>query len=165
LRLRARRGRGAARRATSPPPAVKHSPREQGPCRAVPTSERTTSAESGSELPWWQWVDRRIEACLEAHSESVGTAIGEYCGPQVAALKRELELLQREIVQLREQVGLERGLRDLRREVEDARAQTPKIPEIAARLEAGQERLQRELETAKTKLKRVRVDQSMADFN
>ena len=79
-------------------------------------------------------------------------------------LKRELELLRREVTQLREQVGLERGLRDLRSEVEDARAQVPKVPEIMGQFKTEQARLQREVETTKDKLSRVRVDQSIADY-
>jgi hypothetical protein len=123
---------------------------------------RSTSA--GAELPWWQWVDERLESCLEANNEGVGVALAEYCAQEIAPLKRELELLQREVTQLREQVGLERGLRDLRTQVEVARAQVPKIPEIAARLEREQGRLQRELESTQQKLKRTRVDQRIADY-
>jgi hypothetical protein len=128
------------------------------------SSERSAAVASGSELPWWEWVDRRIEACLEAHDESVGTQVGDFCGPQFMAMKRELELLRREVTQLREQVGLERGLRDLRSEVEDARAQVPKLPAIVEGFERRQERLQREVETTKNKLSRVRVNQSMTDY-
>jgi hypothetical protein len=127
-------------------------------------SERSTSVASGSELSWWQWVDARIEACLEAHNEAVGTAMGEFCGPQVAALRRQIELLEREVTQLREQVGLERGLAALREEVEEARKEVPKLPAIAERLETGQARLQRELKRTQDRVTRVRVNQSMTDF-
>jgi hypothetical protein len=65
---------------------------------------------------------------------------------------------------LREEVGVERGLKSLRDDIEAAKSEVPRVPEIAAKLERGQERLRRELETAKDKLKRVRVDQIVADF-
>jgi chromosome segregation ATPase len=127
----------------------------------APTEHRT--AAGSSELPWWEWVDQRLDARLEAHGEETGTAIADFCGPQFAALKRQIQLLEREVTQLREQVALERGLRDLRTEVEVARAEVPKLPAIAARLERGQARLERELETTQQKLKRTRVDQRIAD--
>jgi hypothetical protein len=128
------------------------------PARAP--AERSSAA--GSE--WWQWVDARIEACLEANNEGVGTALGQYCDQEIGPLKRELELLRREVTQLREQVGLERGLRDLRTEVEVARAAVPKVPALVEKLERGQERLQRELERTKKRVSRARADNSMADF-
>jgi chromosome segregation ATPase len=101
---------------------------------------------------------------LEAHTEAVGTAMGEFCGPQVARLQREVELLRRELTTLREEVGLERSLRDLRTEVEAARAEVPKLPEIAARLEKEQLRLRCDLERTQKRVSRARVDQSMANF-
>jgi chromosome segregation ATPase len=125
-------------------------------------SERSTSA--GSELSWAEWVDQRIAACLEPLYESVGTAMGEYVGQQVAALKRQIELLEREIVQLREQFAIERGLRDLRSEVEAARAEVPKLPAIMGRFEKEQEGLRREVEKQKARLNRARADQSMTDY-
>jgi chromosome segregation ATPase len=82
----------------------------------------------------------------------------------VATLKRELDQLRQEVTVLREQVGLERSLRDLRSEVEHARSEVPKVPAIAARLEAGQTRLRREIAATKEKVNRVRVDQSLADY-
>jgi hypothetical protein len=127
-------------------------------------AERKESAESGSQLPWWQWVDDRLEARLEAHGESVGEALADYVGPQFAAMKRELELLQREVTQLREQIAVERGLRDLRTQVEVARAEVPKLPAIAAKLERGQAELKRELKATKDKLTQTRVNQSMTNF-
>jgi predicted RNase H-like nuclease (RuvC/YqgF family) len=75
-----------------------------------------------------------------------------------------LELLRRELATVRDEVAVERGLRDLRSEIEDARAQVPKLPAIAARLEAGQERLRREIETTQGKLSRVRTNQCITDY-
>ena len=129
------------------------------------SSERSTSVASGSsELPWWQWVDERIAACLEAYGEEIGTAIGDFCGPELAAMRREIKLLQRELVQLREQIAVERGLKALREEVEVARRVVPKVPALVEQLEAGQDKLRRELKTTNDKLSRVRVDQSMIDY-
>jgi predicted nuclease with TOPRIM domain len=68
-------------------------------------------------------------------------------------------------------VALQRGLRDLRDEVEEAREQVPKIPAIVDRLtaeqkhlEAEQARLERELTKTKERLSKMRVDQSIADY-
>jgi chromosome segregation ATPase len=109
-------------------------------------------------------VDARIAACLETHSEAVGEAIGEYCGQKLAAMKGQVELLEREIAQLREQIAVERGLKALREQVDQARAEVPKVPALVEQLEAGEARLQRELKTTKDKLSRVRVDQSIARY-
>jgi hypothetical protein len=127
-------------------------------------SERGAAVESGSELSWWQWVDARIESRLELHGEAVGTAIGDFCGPELAAMRREIKLLQREITQLREQIGIERGLQALRDEIEAAKSEVPRVPEIAARLEKEQVRLRCELERTQKRVSRARVDQSIADF-
>ena len=48
-----------------------------------------------------------------------------------SAVRRALELRRREFTVLREQVGLERGLRDLRVEVAEARSEVLKFPAIA----------------------------------
>ena len=86
--------------------------------------------------PTTAWVDW-IEARISANNEGVGEAIGEYCAGEIVPLKREIELLRREceclrreFAALQESVGLERGLRDLRSEVDEARAQVPKVPEM-----------------------------------
>jgi hypothetical protein len=99
------------------------------PARAP--SGRRTSVESVSDLNWWEWVDRRIDARLEAAAEGMGRVLGEFHDEalrEVAAVKRELELLRQEFAVLRDQVGLERGLRDLREEVEQARSEVPGWP-------------------------------------
>jgi hypothetical protein len=65
---------------------------------------------------------------------------------------------------LREEVGLERGLKSLRNDIEAAKSEVPKsLPAIAA-LEAGQARLKRELEAAKKKITATRVNQTVTDF-
>jgi chromosome segregation ATPase len=83
---------------------------------------------------------------------------------ELAATKRELELLKQEFVILREQVGLAKGLRSLRTEVEDARAQMPQIPATVSRLQAAQMHLEREVDKTKNRLAKARVDQSMTTY-
>lgn len=85
----------AKRNPSSRQPELVYKARDNG---AVPSERRTsTAAASGSsELPWWQWVDERIARSLEAHGEEIGTAIGDFCGPQFAALKRQIQLLERD---------------------------------------------------------------------
>jgi predicted nuclease with TOPRIM domain len=68
-------------------------------------------------------------------------------------------------------VALQRGLRDLRDEVEEAREQVPKIPAIADRLtaeqkhlEAEQARLERELAKTKDRISKMRADQSIMSY-
>ena len=73
---------------------------------------------------------------------------------------------------LQKEVGVDRGLRKLQDEVAEAQKQLPKVPAIAARLDAEQNslkaeqaRLQRELEATTKKVSRLRVDQALADYS
>jgi chromosome segregation ATPase len=93
-----------------------------------------------------------------------GDARADAMARELAATKRELELLKQEFVILREQVGLAEGLRSLRTEVEDARAQMPQIPATITRLEAAQMHLEREVDKTKNRLGKARVDQSMTTY-
>jgi hypothetical protein len=134
------------------------------PAGARAPSESSAAVAGSEQQSWWQWVDARIAACLAAHGEEVGEAVGDFCGQQVAALKRELELLRRELATVRDEVAVKNGLRDLQNEVAAARSEAPKVPALAARLEARQERLAREVETTKEKLSRVRTNQCITDY-
>src|SRR6516225_7176914 len=72
------------------------------------------------QLPWWQWVERHVDARLAVTGEATGEVIGEFHNEamrELATLRRECECLRREFAALQESVGLERGLRDLRSEV------------------------------------------------
>jgi chromosome segregation ATPase len=93
-----------------------------------------------------------------------GDARADAMARELAATKRELELLKQQFVILREQVGLAEGLRSLRTEVEDARAQMPQIPATVTRLEAAQMHLEREVDKTKNRLAKARVDQSMTTY-
>ena len=129
----------------------------------------SSPARANAEQAWWEWVTEhvghRLRAYSEGLSEEIGEAMAEYVGQRVGPLERELELLRREFTVLRQEVGVERGLRDLRAEVAAARKEVPKLPAIASRLEAEQARLQRELDATKDKLGKLRVDQSITDYN
>jgi chromosome segregation ATPase len=136
----------------------------------VPPSFKTAQIIAEAEMTWCEWVDARMDNRFDTYSEAVGKVLGEFraqarehCNREIEIVKRELELTRRELNILREEVGLERGLRDLRSEVAKARKQVPKVPSIAARLEAQQTRLQRELDATKQKVSRLRVDQSITD--
>jgi hypothetical protein len=99
--------------------------------RTLPT--RRASAKSGSEMPWWKWVDQRIDYRLEAFARTTETAVGqvvgeiraqmrEHCAGEIGVVKREVEQQNREFaVRLHEQM-LECG-RDLREEARAAREQ------------------------------------------
>ena len=118
--------------------------------------------------PWWKWVEQHCDYRINVTEEAIGQVIGEFqveasahCEREVGIVKRELELMRRELSALREQVALERRLRDLRAEVEEACREVPKMPAIAARLEAEQVRLRGELDATKNQL---RVNQSITDY-
>jgi chromosome segregation ATPase len=99
-----------------------------------------------------------------AMTRKEGDARADAMARELAATKRELELLKQQFVILREQVGLADGLRSLRTEVEDARAQMPQIPATVTRLEAAQMDLEREVDKTKNRLAKARVDQSMTTY-
>jgi outer membrane murein-binding lipoprotein Lpp len=129
--------------------------------------ERTTPVASGAEVPWWEWVERCVDGRLTATVEGIGQAAGELHDEalrSIATLKRELDQLRQEVTALREQVGLERGLRDLREQVDQARSEVPKVPALVAGLEKGQARLRREVAATKDKLTRVRTNQCITDY-
>jgi chromosome segregation ATPase len=143
---------------------------------AAESSKTSVVARANSEQSWWQWVDARMDYRLDAMGKEVTKAVGqalgefraqarEHCEREVGIVKRELELTRRELTVLREEVGVERGLHDLRAEVAEAREQVPKLPAIVADLEAEQARLERELTKTKDRLSKVRVDQSIANYN
>jgi hypothetical protein len=61
---------------------------------------RRASATSGSEMAWWQWVDKRIDYRLEAFARTTETAVGqvvaeiraqmrEHCEREVGKVKRD----------------------------------------------------------------------------
>jgi hypothetical protein len=125
------------------------------PDKRVAPDERAASGE----LPWWEWVERCVDARLTAAAEGMGQVLGEFHDEAL----REIAALKRELATLRDEVAVERGLRALRDEVKEARAQVPKVPAIAAKLEAENARLRRDIEKANGKLSRLRVDQSLAD--
>ena len=90
--------------------------------------------------------------------------------------RAERESLRREIVLLREQVALERGLRNLQNEVVEAQKQIPRLPAIVSQLpaettiawvEADKKiaALERELTATKKRLSKARVEQSITNYN
>jgi len=88
-----------------------------------------------------------------------------------AYVEAEVGKLAREIFVLRSELALERQVRALHDEVAAAREAVPKLPEIEGRinakqskLAAEQERLERELAKTKDRVSKMRVDQSVADY-
>jgi hypothetical protein len=94
---------------------------------------------------------------------------------QVAEADRaDLVALRRDIEQLREQIGVERSVRDLRSEVAEAQAQIPQVPALftqlqtetwTAQIEANKKiaALEKELRANKEKLSKLRVQQSQTE--
>ena len=157
---------------------VQTEPRESA--RSTEAASKTSVvARANSEQSWWQWVDARMEARLAEYSREIEKAVGQVIAETRAplkeenrALKRELKLLKHEFICLREDFALSRALHDLHSEVAEARKQVPKLPAIVAGfdarqtdLEAEQARLERELAMTKDKLGKLRVNQSITDYN
>ena len=85
-------------------------------------------------------------------------------------------MLRRELTVLREEVGLERGLKDLRTEVAKAQRQVAKLPAIEAKLraeahitkgrvDAEQAQLRHELEATKRQVTMLKARQSSFHFS
>jgi predicted RNase H-like nuclease (RuvC/YqgF family) len=126
------------------------------------------ASETGAIDPWQRWVEELCESRIQALCKSVGEVLAEFrhqARERCTQLQQELELLRREFHVLQGEVAAERGLRDLRAEVTTAREQIPQFPAIAARLEAEQKRLQRELDATQKKLLKVRANQSTTDYS
>jgi hypothetical protein len=82
------------------------------------------------------------------------------------------ELLQREVAALCEQVGLQRELEDLRKQVAVVKSEIPSVPAVVeqlhgehAELKREQTQLERELAKQKDRLGKLRVDQSVTDHS
>ncbi len=154
---------------------VQTEPRESARSTEAAEPSKLPATTSGGSEAWWQWVDKRIDYRLAAFARTTETAVGqvvgeiraqarEHCEREVGIVKRELELTRRELTVLRHEVGVERGLRDLRRQVVEAQKRIPDVPAIEARLEAKQACLEHELAMTKDKLGKLRVNQSVADY-
>jgi hypothetical protein len=134
--------------------------------RALPA--RRAAAKPGSEKAWWQWVDDRLDDRFAEYSEHLVKVLGEVVAKTREPLQREIQLLRREL----DVVRMEVNVKALQEEVRTARAEIPKLRAIAAQFEARQEeleaeqaRLERELDATKDKLGKVRVTQSLTDYN
>ena len=128
----------------------------------------SSPARANSEQAWWEWVTKhvghRLRAYSEGLSEEIGEAMAEYVGQKVDPLKRELELLRREFTVLRQEAGLERGLRDLRPKWrQHQRGAEAAGDRVAPR--SGASAPAAELDATKDKLGKLRVDQSITDYN
>jgi hypothetical protein len=93
----------------------------------------------------------------------------------IEADRTEREGLRRDITLLREQIGLERGLRTLHDEVAAAHSEIPKLPAIVSQLQAETTiaradadkkiaTLERELNATKGRLRKARVEQSITSY-
>jgi len=85
---------------------------------------------TNTEQPWQTWVHEFVFAQLVKWGNSIGEIIGDEVGSNCQPIRRELASLRREFDAIRDEVAILRGLRDLRSEVEEARAQVPKVSEI-----------------------------------
>jgi hypothetical protein len=95
-------------------------------------AESTASGENA--MSWWEWVDRRIDAGLEALTESIGQVISEERHRNERVYQKELEPLRRELVELRAQIStliLLSGAKpaDLAEAIEAAKTPGPRGPQ------------------------------------
>src|SRR5215471_12546131 len=124
-------------------------PTQREGCELVCKTNDDARVDTTEQLPWWQWVERHVDARLAATGEATGEVIGEFHNEamrELATLRRECECLRREFAALQESVGLERGLRDLRSEVDESeRRDDPRLEDRsrALRRDADHERWQR----------------------
>jgi hypothetical protein len=134
--------------------------------RALPA--RRAAAKPGSEKAWWQWVDDRLDDRFAEYSEHLVKVLGEVVAKTREPLQREIQLLRREL----DVVRMELNVKALQEEVRTARAEIPKLRAIEAQFDARtadvegkQASLERELAKTKDRLGKLRVDQSIMDYN
>jgi hypothetical protein len=174
-------GRAAHHQRTTGSAGIVHKTRDNARVEPEPreVSKRSEPAKPESVQPpvvaanetqvWWEWTQKHVECRLgefaEDMAEKVAEAMAEWVGSKVDPIKRELELLRREFTVLREEVAVERKLKTLRRQIPSVPAIEERLNAENAHLKAEQMRLKRELDATKNKLGRLRVDQSISDYN
>ena len=115
----------------------------------------------GEQVSWWEWVQRHVDYRLEALEEAIGQALGMKAGELRRALTAEIDLLKRQVAQLRAEFDADRNLRALQAEIQAARADVPKFPDLAAKqTEMRKEvaNLKRELEATRNRLTLVHIE-------
>ena len=121
---------------------------------------------------WWEWVKTHVDREIDALREATGQALAMKAGEVRAALSAEIDLIKRQVAQLRAEFDADRGIKALQAEIAAARASVPKLPAIAADLEAEQAamrkeiaRLTRELTAAQTRITNVHVELSQTRYD
>ena len=104
--------------------------------------------------------------------EAVGQALGMKAGEVRAQLRDEIDLLRRQLTQLRAEFDAARGLEALQAEIAAARASVPKLPDLEAQFESKQSetrrelaRLKHELASTKERLTLVHTELATTRFN
>lgn len=119
------------------------------------------------EQSWWQWTQEHVAFHVEVIQEAMGRVVAH----ERRAFREEIGLLKRELTVLKEEVAVERGLKSLQTQIDDAKADTPRLPDIEARVEAAQAetkreiaRLRRALEKAQSKISDLQVEASQTEY-
>jgi hypothetical protein len=118
----------------------------------------------------WQKEDGLIQSRLELLQREV-TMLRERQEQEDALTRYEIGIARREYAVLQKEIGLERAVRALHDEVEAAKTEIPRLPEIEARVDAKQsklaaeqKRLGEELAKQKDRIGKLRVDQSVTEY-
>jgi chromosome segregation ATPase len=117
--------------------------------------DEASPAKLDTRFDWWAAIDQRIEAAIEADRESqnemFGTALGETIAEERAATNKKLAELERTLLVIREEVGLEKKLAGLHRQIDCAVERTPdfNVENELATMRAELTKAQKQLLTAR----------------
>ena len=111
----------------------------------------------GEQVAWWQWVDTRIAHDIETLVDTLYEAIGQVIATERRSARAEVDLLRRQLAQLRAEFDADRGLKALQAEVAAARADVPKLPDVEARFAAKHAEARREIASLKKELEATRA--------
>ena len=88
--------------------------------------------------------------------EAIGQALGMKAAELRRAFRDEVDPLRRQVAQLRAEFDADRNLKALHKEIEDARRDVPRLPDVEARFAAKQAEAKREIASLKKELAATR---------
>lgn len=136
----------ALQRRDQPELVFKRHEQEREPPRPEPSSAQD----------WQRWTLAEIEYAVDTLRDATGMVLGQKSREVRDALGAEVDLLRRQLAQLRAEFDADRGIKHLHEEIAAARADVPQIPAIEERVAAEQAGMKKEIARLRSELKSTR---------